>query len=58
MVFALISIMFIFICLQQNEVEVANTTLEKVQTDSKLKLDENMEELRKELSNEWSERLK
>ena len=50
--------MFIYLSLQQNDVEVANTSLEKMQTDSKRKLDKSMEDLRKELTSEWSERLK
>jgi LPS sulfotransferase NodH len=48
----------IYVSLHQNEVATTNNSLEKERKDGKLKLDERLEELRKELSTEWSERLK
>jgi chromosome segregation ATPase len=42
----------------QNEVTALTNSLEKEKRDAKFKLDQRLEELRKELSSEWSERLK
>ena len=49
---------FIIISLHQNEVTATTNSLEKEKQDAKLKLDQRLEELRKELSSEWTERLK
>ena len=44
--------------LLQNELEAKNNSLETERNNGKLKLEQRLEELRKELSREWSERLK
>ena len=49
---------FMIISLHQNEVTATTNSLEKEKQNAKLKLDQRLEELRKELSSEWTERLK